>query len=269
MLEKIQETAAFLKGKMHTHPETAIILGTGLGSLVNEITDKYEISYTDIPNFPVSTVEGHSGKLIFGKLGDKDIMAMQGRFHYYEGYPMTEVTFPVRVMRELGIKTLFVSNAAGGMNPDFEIGDLMIITDHINFFPEHPLRGKNIPYGPRFPDMSEAYSKELIDKPYKIAAEKYIKVQHGIYIGTQGPTYETPAEYKMFRILGADAVGMSTVPEVIVANHCGIRVFGISVITDLGVEGKIVEVTHEDVQKAADAAQPLMTTIMRELINRA
>ena len=269
MLERIQETASYLKSKMKTQPETAIILGTGLGSLVNEITDKYEISYESIPNFPVSTVEGHSGKLIFGKLGNKEILAMQGRFHFYEGYAMTEVTFPVRVMRELGIKTLFVSNAAGGMNPDFEIGDLMIITDHINFFPEHPLRGKNIPYGPRFPDMSEAYSKELIRKANEIATEKGIKVQHGIYIGTQGPTYETPAEYKMFRILGADAVGMSTVPEVIVANHCGIQVFGISVITDLGVEGKIVQVTHEEVQKAADAAQPLMTTIMRELINRA
>jgi purine-nucleoside phosphorylase len=269
MLERIQETASYLKSKMKTQPETAIILGTGLGSLVNEITDKYEISYESIPNFPVSTVEGHSGKLIFGKLGNKEILAMQGRFHFYEGYAMTEVTFPVRVMRELGIKTLFVSNAAGGMNPDFEIGDLMIITDHINFFPEHPLRGKNIPYGPRFPDMSEAYSKELIRKANEIATEKGIKVQHGIYIGTQGPTYETPAEYKMFRILGADAVGMSTVPEVIVANHCGIQVFGISVITDLGVEGKIVQVTHEEVQKAADAAQPLMTTIMRELINKA
>ena len=269
MLERIQETAEFLKNKIHTHPETAIILGTGLGSLVNEITDKYEIGYETIPNFPVSTVEGHSGKLIFGKLGNKDIMAMQGRFHFYEGYSMKEVTFPIRVMRELGIKTLFVSNAAGGMNPAFEIGDLMIITDHINFFPEHPLRGKNIPYGPRFPDMSEAYNKALIRKADEIANEKGIKVQHGIYIGTQGPTYETPAEYQMFRILGADAVGMSTVPEVIVANHCGIQVFGISVITDLGVEGKIVEVTHEDVQKAADAAQPLMTTIMRELINRA
>ena len=263
MLERIQETADFLKSKMHTHPETAIILGTGLGSLVNEITDKYEIGYETIPNFPVSTVEGHSGKLIFGKLGNKDIMAMQGRFHFYEGYSMKEVTFPIRVMRELGIKTLFVSNAAGGMNPAFEIGDLMIITDHINFFPEHPLRGKNIPYGPRFPDMSEAYNQALIRKADEIANEKGIKVQHGIYIGTQGPTYETPAEYKMFRILGADAVGMSTVPEVIVANHCGIQVFGISVITDLGVEGKIVEVTHEDVQKAADAANPLMTTIMR------
>ena len=268
MLERIQETAEFLRSKMHTNPETAIILGTGLGSLVGEITEKYEISYQDIPHFPVSTVEGHSGKLIFGKLGNKDIMAMQGRFHFYEGYSMKEVTFPIRVMKDLGIQTLFVSNAAGGMNPNFEIGDLMIITDHINFFPEHPLRGKNIPYGPRFPDMSEAYNKDLIQKADKIAEEKGIKVQHGIYLGTQGPTFETPAEYKMFHILGADAVGMSTVPEVIVANHCGIKVFGVSVITDLGVEGKIVEVTHEEVQKAADEAQPRMTTIMRELINR-
>ncbi|MBR5193879.1 MAG: purine-nucleoside phosphorylase [Bacteroidaceae bacterium] len=268
MLEKIQETATFLRSKIHTNPKTSIILGTGLGKLAEEITDKYEISYQDIPHFPVSTVEGHSGKLIFGKLGNKDIMAMQGRFHFYEGYSMKEVTFPIRVMRELGIQTLFVSTAAGGMNPDFEIGDLMIITDHINFFPEHPLQGKNIPYGPRFPDMSEAYSKDLILKADKIAEEKGIKVQHGIYIGTQGPTFETPAEYKMFHILGADAVGMSTVPEVIVANHCGIKVFGVSVITDLGVEGKIVEVSHEEVQKAADEAQPRMTTIMRELINR-
>ena len=269
MLERIQETAAFLKGKMHTCPETAIILGTGLGSLVNEITDKYEISYKDIPHFPLSTVEGHSGKLIFGKLGGKDIMAMQGRFHFYEGYSMQEVTFPVRVMRELGIKTLFVSNAAGGMNPAFSIGDLMIITDHINLFPEHPLRGKNIPYGPRFPDMSQAYDRELIRKADAIAQEKGIQVQHGVYLGTQGPTFETPAEYKMFHIMGADAVGMSTVPEVIVANHCGIKVFGVSVITDLGLEGQIVEVSHEEVQKAADEAQPRMTEIMRELINRA
>ena len=269
MIEKIKETAAFIKEQFSIIPETAIILGTGLGELVNHITDQKELAYKDIPNFPISTVEGHSGKLIFGKLGNKDIMAMQGRFHYYEGYSMKEVTFPVRVMRELGIKTLFVSNASGGTNPDFEIGDLMIITDHINYFPEHPLRGKNIPYGPRFPDMSEAYDKELIRKANAIAAEKGIKVQHGVYIGTQGPTFETPSEYKLFHILGADAVGMSTVPEVIVANHCGIKVFGISVITDLGVEGKIVEVTHEEVQKAADAAQPKMTEIMRELINRA
>ena len=268
MLEKIKKTADFLKERMHTQPETAIILGTGLGSLANEITEKYEIKYEEIPNFPVSTVEGHSGKLIFGKLGNKDIMAMQGRFHYYEGYSMQEVTFPVRVMKELGIKTLFVSNASGGTNPAFEIGDLIIITDHINYFPEHPLRGKNL-YGDRFPDMSEAYSKELIQKALQIAKEKGIKVQQGVYVGTQGPTFETPAEYKLFRIFGADAVGMSTVPEVIVANHCKIKVFGISVITDLGVEGKIVEVSHEEVQIAADAAQPKMTTIMRELINRA
>ena len=269
MLQKIQETAAFLKGKMKTSPETAIILGTGLGSLVNEITDKYEIEYKDIPNFPLSTVEGHSGKLIFGKLGDKEIMAMQGRFHFYEGYSMKEVTFPVRVMRELGIKTLFVSNAAGGMNPEFIIGDLMIITDHINMFPEHPLRGKNIPYGDRFPDMSTAYDKELIAKAKDIAAEKGIRVVEGVYLGTQGPTFETPAEYRMFHRMGGDAVGMSTVPEVIVARHCGIRVFGISVITDLGVEGIVVECSHEEVQKAADEAQPKMTTIFREIINRA
>ena len=269
MLQKIQETAEFLRGKMTTSPETAIILGTGLGSLVNEITDKYEIEYKDIPNFPLSTVEGHSGKLIFGKLGNKEIMAMQGRFHFYEGYSMKEVTFPVRVMRELGIKTLFVSNAAGGMNPDFLIGDLMIINDHINFFPEHPLRGKNIPYGDRFPDMSAAYDKQLIAMAKEIAAEKGIRVVEGVYLGTQGPTFETPAEYRMFHRMGGDAVGMSTVPEVIVARHCGIRIFGISVITDLGIEGIVVECSHEEVQKAADEAQPKMTTIFREIVNRA
>ncbi|MBR5803349.1 MAG: purine-nucleoside phosphorylase [Bacteroidaceae bacterium] len=266
MLEQIQETASFIKERMHTTPETAVILGSGLGKLVGEMTDTYEIEYKEIPHFPVSTVEGHSGRLIFGRLGNKDIIAMQGRFHYYEGYSMKEVTFPVRVMHELGIKTLFVSNAAGGTNPTFEIGDLMIITDHINFFPEHPLRGKNISYGPRFPDMSEAYDHSLIARAKEIAEAKGITVREGVYIGTQGPTYETPSEYRMFARWGADAVGMSTVPEVIVANHCGMKVFGISVITDLGVEGKIVEVSHEDVQKAADAAQPRMTTIMREMI---
>ena len=270
MLGKIKDSAAyisrFLEGEKY---RIGIILGTGLGELGKSIEIKHTIPYAGIPHFPVSTVQGHKGNLLIGKFGGKNVIAMQGRFHFYEGYSMKEVTFPVRVMRELGIKTLFVSNASGGTNADFEIGDLMIITDHINYFPEHPLRGKNIPYGPRFPDMSEAYSKELIRKADEIAKEKGIKVQHGVYIGTLGPTFETPAEYKLFHILGADAVGMSTVPEVIVANHCGIKVFGISVITDLGVEGKIVEVTHEEVQKAADAAQPKMTTIMRELINRA
>ena len=216
----------------------------------------------------MSTLEGHAGKLIFGKLGGKDIMAMEGRFHFYEGYSMKEVTFPERVMYELGIRTLFVSNAAGGMNPKFKIGDLMIINDHINFFPEHPLRGKNCPPGPRFPDMHEAYDHELIALADKIAEEKGISVQHGVYVGVQGPTFETPAEYRMYRLLGGDAVGMSTVPEVIVARHCGIKVFGVSIITDLGGFDTPVEVSHEEVQKAANAAQPVMTEIMREIIRR-
>ncbi len=214
-------------------------------------------------------MEGHSGKLIFGKLGNKDIMAMQGRFHFYEGYSMKEVTFPVRVMYELGIKTLFVSNAAGGMNPEFKIGDLMIITDHINFFPEHPLRGKNFPTGPRFPDMHETYDQKLVSMADQIAEEKGIRVVHGTYVGVQGPTFETPAEYRMYRLFGGDAVGMSTVPEVIVAHHCGIKTFGISVITDLGGFDEPVAVSHEEVQEAANKAQPLMTEIMREMINRA
>ncbi|GHV45862.1 purine nucleoside phosphorylase [Bacteroidia bacterium] len=267
MLKQIQETAEFLRHRMPAEAKIGIILGTGLGDLVTQITDVKEISYQTIPNFPVSTVEGHSGKLIFGKLGDVDIMAMQGRFHYYEGYDMQAVTFPVRVMKELGIHTLIVSNAAGGTNPAFEIGDLMIITDHINHFPEHPLRGRNYrELGPRFPDMSEAYSRTLIVKAQEIAARNGIKVVTGVYLGTSGPTFETPAEYKMFRLLGADAVGMSTVPEVIVANHAGMKVFGMSIITDLGVEGKIVEVTHDEVQQIGNAAQPLMTQIMKELI---
>ena len=268
MYEKIQETASWLKERMTTSPKTAIILGTGLGQLASEITEKTEYPYSEIPNFPISTVEGHSGKLIFGKLGGVDILAMQGRFHFYEGHSMKEVTFPVRVMYELGIKTLFVSNAAGGMNPEFKIGDLMIITDHINFFPEHPLRGKNLPTGPRFPDMHEPYDLSLVAEADKIAEEKGIRVMHGVYVGVQGPTFETPAEYKMYHILGGDAVGMSTVPEVIVAHHCGIRTFGISVITDLGGFDVPVEVSHEEVQEAANMAQPLMTEIMREMIRR-
>ena len=192
---------------------------------------------------------------------------MEGRFHYYEGYSMKEVTFPERVMYELGIKTLFVSNASGGMNPKFNIGDVMVITDHVNFFPEHPLRGKTFPTGPRFPDMHEAYDHELVELANKIAEEKGIKLQHGVYVGVQGPTFETPAEYRMYHLFG-DAVGMSTVPEVIVARHCGIKVFGVSIITDLGGFDVPVEVSHEEVQKAANAAQPIMTEIMREMIRR-
>ncbi len=267
MLTKINETATFLAGKMQYLPKVGIILGTGLGELATQITERQEIPYQEIPNFPVSTVEGHSGKLIIGKLGTTQVLAMQGRFHYYEGYSMKEVTFPVRVMKALGVETLLVSNAAGGMNPDFEIGDLMIISDHINTFPEHPLRGKNEPsLGTRFPDMSQAYPASLRDMAKAIAVKHGIKVVEGVYVGTSGPTFETPAEYYYFRTIGGDAVGMSTVPEVIVAVHAGIRVFAMSIITDLGVAGKVVEVSHEEVQQIANQAQPKMTLIMKELI---
>ncbi len=270
MIEKIQETAAYIRSKIGEMPKTAIILGTGLGALVDHIDDKKFIPYTEIPNFPVSTVEGHSGNLIFGRLGDKPVMAMQGRFHYYEGYDMKQVTFPVRVMKELGIETLYVSNAAGGMNKEFRVGDIMIITDHINLFPENPLHGKNDNrLGPRFPAMTEAYDHKLIETADAIANEKGIRIMHGVYVGTQGPTFETPAEYEYFRIIGGDAVGMSTVPEVIVANHGGIKVFGVSVITDLGGKDVTDVPTHEEVQKAAEAAQPVMMEIMKELVARA
>lgn len=268
-LEKIEEAAVFLKSKIDEMPETAIILGTGLGDLINYIKDAVAIDYKDIPHFPISTVEGHSGRLIFGELGGKKVMAMQGRFHYYEGYDMKQVTFPVRVMQELKIRRLFVSNAAGGMNKEFKVGDIMVITDHINLFPENPLRGKNYDkLGPRFPAMTEAYDPDLISLADAIAADKGIRVMHGVYVGTPGPTFETPAEYEYFRIIGGDAVGMSTVPEVIVANHAGMKVFGVSVITDLG--GKdIKEVpTHEEVQKAALKAQPNMTAVITEMLSR-
>lgn len=267
MLEKIKETARYLSNLLPETPQSAIILGTGLGGLVNHIQGRVEIPYQQIPNFPVSTVEGHSGKLIFGRLGSKNILAMQGRFHYYEGYSMKQVTFPIRVMKELGIQHLFVSNAAGGINPNFQVGDLMVITDHINLFPEHPLRGKNDPQlGVRFPNMSDAYSKELIQKALQIARDNHIPLQQGVYVGTQGPTYETPAEYKYFRTIGGDAVGMSTVPEVIVARHSGMEVFAVSVITDLGVEGIVETASHENVQKAASQVESQMTLIMKNLI---
>ena len=266
MYTKIQETATFLKERMTSKPETAIILGSGLGHLADELEVESEIAYSEIPNMPISTVEGHSGKLLFGKLGGKEILAMQGRFHYYEGYSMKEVTFPIRVMYELGIKNLLVSNAAGGMNPAFHVGDLMVINDQINMFPENPLRGKNFPTGPRFPSMHQAFDPTFIKIVDEAASRLGIKIFKGVYIGVPGPTFETPAEYRMFRGLGADAVGMSTVPEVIVAVHCGIRVFGISVITDLGGFDEAVKVSHEEVQAAADAAQPRMTALMKELI---
>lgn len=269
MLDKINQTAEYLRSKVSDMPHIGIILGTGLGALVDHIDDKQFIPYSEIPNFPISTVAGHSGNLIFGTLGGKRVMAMQGRFHYYEGYDMKTVTFPVRVMKALGVETLFVSNAAGGMNKEFKVGDVMIITDHINLFPENPLRGKNYEeLGTRFPAMTEAYSHTLIAEANKIADEKNIPVVHGVYCGVTGPTFETPAEYEYYRIIGGDAVGMSTVPEVIVANHAGMKVFGLSVITDLG--GKdITEVpTHEEVQKAALVAQPKCLEIMKELVAR-
>lgn len=267
MLNQISQTAEFLRSKINQEPVAGIILGTGLGGLVKEIQAELVIPYEQIPNFPVSTVEGHSGKLIFGTLGDKFVVAMQGRFHFYEGYTMQEVTFPVRVMKMLGIKYLFLSNASGGVNPAFEIGELMLINDHINLFPANPLIGKNIPeLGPRFPDMSDAYDKKLIAKAHEIAKNNNIKLTEGVYAGLSGPTFETPAEYKYIRTIGADTVGMSTVPEVIVARHMGIPCFAMSIITDLGVEGKITEVTHEEVQEVAAKQEPKMTFVFRELI---
>ncbi len=267
MLEKIKATANFITERIKSKPEIGIILGTGLGGLVNEIEIIDSIPFQDIPNFPVSTVEGHAGRLIYGKLGKKEVLAMQGRFHFYEGYSMPEVTFPVRVPKFAGIKNLFVSNASGGLNPEYKVGDIMVITDHINFFPEHPLRGRNIDeLGPRFPDMSKCYDKRLQHKAKLIALEHNINIKEGVYVGVSGPTYETPAEYKMFRILGADVVGMSTVPEVIVARHMNMNVFGISIITDSGVPGEIVEVSHEEVQEVAMKAEPKMTLLMKKLI---
>lgn len=269
MLEKIKETAAFIKEKVGKMPEIAVILGSGLGNLADNMEVSSELDYHDIPNFPVSTVAGHAGRLIFGDLGGKYIMAMKGRFHYYEGYDMKQVTFPVRVMKALGVKTLFVSNAAGGMNKEFRVGDVMVITDHINLFPENPLRGKNYDeLGTRFPAMTEAYKKYLIKYADEIAEANALRLMHGVYVGTPGPTFETPAEYEYFRVIGGDAVGMSTVPEVIVANHAGIDVFGLSVITDLG--GKDIDYvpTHEEVQKAAETAAPVMVKLITEMLRR-
>ena len=270
MLEQIEFTTKSIRDKTNNFkPEVGIILGTGLGGLVKEITVEHVLPYENIPNFPVSTVEGHSGKLIFGNLGGKNVVAMQGRFHFYEGYNMQQITFPVRVMKALGVKTLCVSNAAGGMNPKFDVGEIMIINDHINLFPTNPLIGKNInELGPRFVDMSQAYNKNYIELALSIAKEKNIKVSTGVYAGLTGPCFETPAEYRYLWRIGADAVGMSTVPEVIIAIHGGMSVFGISIITDLGVEGKVFNVSHEEVQHVANQQEPKMSLLMKELIAR-
>ena len=266
MLKAIKESAIFLQKKTSHMPEIGIILGTGLGELANKIEIKYSIPYEEIPNFPVSTVEGHSGMLIFGVLAGKQVIAMQGRFHFYEGYSMNQVTFPIRVMKLLGIKRLILSNASGGVNPKYKVGDLMIISDHINLMP-NPLIGSNIEeLGPRFPDMSEPYCKEMITKAKYISEMNKITIQKGIYVGLTGPTLETPAEYNYMKIIGGDTVGMSTVPEVIVARHMNIPCFAISVITDLGIVGKIEKVSHEEIQKVAQLVEPKLTLIIKELI---
>ena len=267
MLEKINETTEFLKGRGFINPDAGIVLGTGLGGLSAKMENCIEVDYKDIPNFPVSTVEGHAGKLIFGDFGKKKIVVMKGRFHFYEGYGQEHIALPIRVLKYLGIKCLFLSNAAGGVNPNFMIGDIMIITDHINLLP-NPLIGKNDDrIGARFPDMGEAYDKYLIKKALIIAEDLKIKVHKGVYLSTSGPTFETPAEYKYFRIIGADAVGMSTTPEVIIARHMNLPVFAVSIITDLGVEGKIAYTTHQSVLDEAAKTEERMTALMTEMIS--
>jgi len=268
MLESIEQTTSYIKHRIGDfEPEVGIILGTGLGGLVNEIAVEKQLMYSNIPDFPISTLEFHAGKLIFGMLEGKRVVAMQGRLHYYEGYTMQQITFPVRVMKMLGIKTLFVSNASGALNPDFRKGDLMVIEDHINLQPLNPLTGRNeAELGPRFPDMSEPYKAPLIKKALKIAAENNITCHKGVYVAVTGPNLETKAEYRYLRIIGGDAVGMSTVPEVIVANHMGLPVFAISVLTDEGFPDNLHPVSVEEILAVAHEAEPKMTLILKKLI---
>jgi purine-nucleoside phosphorylase len=266
---KITESVEFINQKSNIKPKIAIILGTGLGRLVEDIKEKEIIPYSDIPNFPISTVQGHGGNLVLGKLENKEVVAMQGRFHYYEGYNLKEVTFPVRVMKKLGADVIIISNAAGGMNRFFKRGDLMLITDHINLFGDNPLIGPNDEeLGLRFPDMSEAYDRKLVELTLKVALEEKIKLHQGIYVGLTGPTLETPAEYRFLIKIGAGAVGMSTVPEVIVANHMRMKVLGISCITDLAINGVIVKTSLEEILKAASNAEPIMTKLVKKVIQK-
>lgn len=267
MIEKIKGTAAFLKNQTTLHPRTAIVLGSGLGGLVDHLKIVKEIPYKDIPNFPVSTVQGHKGSLIFGTLNNVEVVVQNGRFHYYEGYDMKTITFPIRVYKELGVKVVVLSNAAGGMNPSFKVGDIMLIRDHLNLFGDNPLMGPNHDeLGPRFLDMSEAYSKRLRNIARATAKQHGIHLQEGVYVGVTGPCFETPAEYRMFHILGGDAVGMSTVPETIVARHGGMEVVAFSVITDLGVVGVVEKASHEEVLKEANAAGPRMVKVVYEMM---
>ena len=268
MWNKVQKTVEYLQNKGFRNPDFGIILGTGLGNLVNDIDIEISVPYSEIPNFPVSTVTGHSGNLIYGTIGNKKVVAMQGRFHYYEGWTIHEATFPVRVLKFLGAENLIVSNASGGVNPNFKVGDIMIINDHINMMPDHPLHGKNEErFGQRFVDMHEPYNLKMIALLKNIAKKQNISVQEGVYLALQGPTFETPAEYRMVRLVGGDAVGMSTVPEVIVAKHMGMHCLGLSVITDLGIDGKVEEVSHEAVQIAAKGAEKKLSLLVREFIS--
>jgi purine-nucleoside phosphorylase len=267
MWNKIQETVTYIKNKTNFTPEYGVILGSGLGSFTDDMEIHFTLPYTEIPNFPVSTVEGHQGALVFGKIGAKNVVAMQGRFHFYEGYDMKEVTFPVRVMKYLGVQKLIVSNASGGVNPKYKVGSIVILTDQINMMPEHPLRGKNDErLGPRFVNMSEPFSKKMIHKAKEIAEKAGIEVHDGIYLGLQGPTFETLAEYGMVTKLGGDCVGMSTVPEVIVARHMDLETFGVSVITDMGNAESIETITHAEVLEAAKNAEPYVRKLIGELI---
>jgi len=270
MLEKVKTTVDFLRDKCNGFtPEYGIVLGSGLGGLVNDIEINHAFEYKEIPNFPVSTVIGHKGRLILGTLSGKKVIALQGRFHFYEGYTMQEVTFPIRVFIEMGIKRLLVSNAAGGMNPNFKIGDLVLINDHINLFPTNPLIGKNIDeWGPRFPDMSEPYCPTMLQTAKAISDEKAIRSHFGVYAGLTGPCFETPAEYRWLRTIGADVVGMSTVPEIIVGRHAGIPCFAVSVVTDLGGFEPIQKVSHEEVLAVAQASEKKLTDLVKELLHR-
>lgn len=268
VIQQLHETVTYIRQQCNTQAQIGIVLGSGLGNFIAELSIEKEISYNDIPHFPVSTVEGHSGKLIFGELGGKKIVAMAGRFHFYEGYTPQQVAYPIRVMKMLGVETVLISNAAGGTNPHFKVGDLMIIKDHISFFTINPLLGKNEEeLGPRFPDMSEPYSKELIAKAKSIAEKLQIPLHTGVYTGVTGPTFETRAEYALIKLVGGDAVGMSTVQEVIAAVHCGIKVFAMSVITDIGIREEENTITHDEVLQAAKDAEPKLTSIFTKLID--
>jgi len=266
LMNQLTETVNYIKSKVNTTAKVGVVLGSGLGNLSEVIEVETAIPYAEIPHFPVSTVKGHGGKLLFGKLGGANVICMSGRFHFYEGYSSHQVVFPVRVMKMLGVETLLLSNAAGGVNPNYKVGDLMIINDHISFFTENPLIGKNVEaLGTRFPDMSEPYSKDLIAKALSIANAHQIHVHQGVYTAVTGPTFETHAEYRLIKVIGSDVVGMSTVQENIAAIHCGMKVFAVSVVTDLGIRDENNVITHEEVLQAAKEAEPKLTTLFTEL----